>query len=200
MSVADTNLINCPNCGHSAYNHWRLKDGVWDDATKGQKPEILGKHIKIKDGKWMLSMFRYAPNSHPGNLPTEGCFKAIGEYFKANLHDPIKKPYESLGWNYHKFCECPIDQETVLALIRQGKTFTGTLEDDLENPPTDSWPKQAIDFCQSTPVPDIPAPVKKELSTQDEDEDDKDIEVDGVPEKPKPSFWQKIGDFLNGKS
>ena|ERR1700733_4705822 len=102
-------LIQCPACGHSAYNHWRHKGGRFTDATHN-----LMMKWKNKEGEWYGRA--YADNEGP--VTEKGCFQMIKENFK-------EYPFNgnTSGYNWYEFCDCPIDQETVLALIRQGKTF-----------------------------------------------------------------------------
>ena len=121
IPVTDTviELYRCPNCGHSPNNHTSSKEkNYFDTMTKGQDPQILFKR-KDPDGQW--SWREYGSNETPGGLSGKnGCFKATIEHFKSYTPE---NPKLSCGYNYYTFCDCPIDKETVLALIQQGKTF-----------------------------------------------------------------------------
>lgn len=112
-------LLSCPNCGHSARHHWKSSGNVWDDATKGQEPHVLH---KVLDNEGKIRGGEYPSNGSPGNLPTEGCFKIVKEFWRTGLN-PEDDPDKWYGYNYYEFCDCPIDRETVLALVRQGKVF-----------------------------------------------------------------------------
>jgi hypothetical protein len=110
-------LTACPACGHPAHKHWPAKGGYHSDAT--QYLTNIYRYI-ADNGKEYESHYGFKPNQTPGGLPPRGCFHAIDE----NWHPQIPNGFRSCtGFNSWVFCDCPIDRETVLALIRQGKTF-----------------------------------------------------------------------------
>jgi hypothetical protein len=95
---------------------------MWDDATKGQNPHILKKYRK-QDGTYWSE--EYESNCSPGNLPEKGCFKAISEHWRETSRTD---PNHVVAYNYYEFCDCPIDRNTVLTLIRQGKVSVNPTE------------------------------------------------------------------------
>jgi hypothetical protein len=106
-------FTTCPACGHAARFHWPTKGGLTSDATTREQLLVL-RHRNNTTG--VEEDYGYADNASPGNLPSSGCFKQTTEYWQT--HD------SNLSFNVHKFCDCPMDRETVLALVRQGKIFT----------------------------------------------------------------------------
>lgn len=113
-------LAACPACGHAARFHWRLKHNYTPTAVTNEQ-QLLMKYRDKKAGT--EEAYGYASNVSPGNLPgPPGCFKATGERW----HD-FERDGKAMAHNVYDFCDCPMDQETVLALVRQGKTFLGAI-------------------------------------------------------------------------
>jgi hypothetical protein len=152
-SPSKDQLIACPGCGHSAYDHWNLGSGTYDEATKGQKPNLVMRWFREdEEGNWSMRYGVFASNSSPGNLPKKGCFKATAEHYKPNPN--ITPDGDCLGTTYYDFCDCPMDQETALALIRKGTYWLKNLPKSNVVEP-DEFPEEFKAYAKLNPDPKV---------------------------------------------